>query len=289
MLSMKKNHKTGAYEMATKAMNIHPMVKAEAVPAFEEAFSREMLRFETARIFVKCYNGVNVTEDDNAKFELLLDTMENQYDVIMVRPDGTINEDAFKTSLYIYDSKNADICNDSNLQTLLYYTILAHNGNTFLTGIKAEENDLGLTEYKLVYNAPIKITELDGLYTSLKKNLPSVFSGNVNLADMAKAIKQDYEKAVSFFCSEKESAGAKKWTVSVKLHERSDFINGLYGTHKLTKFNKIKRTSPMDSFPAFQSYFLMWLVTDGAMVKKSKKSDNVELAGSALARLMKNV
>ena len=287
MLTLKKNNKTGAYEMTTKAMNVHPMVKPEAMAAFENAFSREMLRLETARIFVKCYNGKNVSEDDSEKFKILIDTMESQYGVIMINADGTINEDAFQTSLHIYDAGNADICNDANLQALLYYTILAHNGNTFLTGLKSETNDAGINEYSLKYNPQIKISELEGLYSYLKKNLPNVFAGNTNMEALSKSIKLDYEKAVSFFGSKEESAGTKKWTVSVKLHERSDFINGLYGVHKLTKLNKIKRSSPMDSFPAFQSYFLMWLVTDGIMVKKSKKSDGTELAGSALTRLMK--
>ena len=286
MLKISKNNKTGEFEMKKIGFTCHPMVNDAAKTLFDHVFTREMLRIDACKLAVKVFNGT-ASADDAAKFELLSDTLSTTFDIDLII-DDVFNNEAFQTSISIYSADHPELCNDSNLQTLLYYTILAHNNNAILDGVKVEKDDTtGIDIARLIEVSGISLSDsIHDFYAACKKNIPLIYSGAMSSDDFAKTVKKDYEKAISFFEISNESAGTKKWKVSDKLHTRAEFVLGLHGTYKLSRDNTLRKKSPLDNETAFQTYFLSWLVTDGAMHgKKKTKSKDVETSNSVFAKL----
>lgn len=238
MYNFKINHDTKELELVKEQMNVHPSIIDKK--AFDDVFTREYARFEYFSLLAKIMNATNTAEDEK-KYSLLCDNF---------------TFDELENNTDISDVPQA-------IKPLMILTLFAHGkllasyeqDNEGTYKIKAEKLTLGLSDF----------------YTACRTNIIDVENGSMSIEDAVQAIKPLYNAATEIINHDAVDGVCKKWQESTKEKVTRSFVTGLLSRYKLTRSNRVKAESPLKSQAAFEKYFAMWVVTNGAMVKDKKK------------------
>lgn len=263
LFKFKKDEAGNYVAVGIKKVNIHSSLLPNGRRNFYEVYIREVARFDCATMKCQLSTDNGFTNEKNQKFYVLM------------KHFGFTEQELLSPTDWITN------CHPSIIPMVIAGLFAV--GSVY-DGLKKEEDG----SYSMK-KAQRPLWDTDELYIATKKAVRLIEAGDTSAREAAKDVVPLFKKACGILDRDAVDNYTKKWKEDGNAKNVIPFLTSL--THHYTKSNTLHLKmvkNPLDNKFAFENYFLLWILSEGEVIKKQlKEKASAPIASNLIAEAQK--